>query len=362
MSIELYTPISKDYEKKIDDFHLDVISETVTGGANTITLGTVSTLASAGFTSGRLYTITFVGTTDFTAIGSAANVVGVEFVATGAGSGTGTATNVVTRTNHCNFAFGVNRTDTPDQVSISTPGTGAVSSTVVINGGNAAHDVFIFGGERGLGAGDAFYFNQYNGQNSPSDFLWELIELTLSGTNEVFQGVGTGDEDLSIISRPMYVMLTEKKATPPDTAGVSVNEISSIDFHVYGGSNATMLCLVGGLRGGIVPADDTGTDAAVYRDRSFLLPNAKNVYARPKNALIGEIFELQLNNGSPSKAVTPPTTTNLNFIKNHIVGLFPMSLDATETAIAWDGTSGSATDVTSANTQTQLVRCLVVGY
>ena len=42
--------------------------------------------------SGVLYEITFVGTTDFTAIGASSNTVGVQFTATGAGTGTGKAT------------------------------------------------------------------------------------------------------------------------------------------------------------------------------------------------------------------------------------------------------------------------------
>lgn len=43
------------------------------------------------FVTDTKYRILFVGTTDFTAIGAAANEVGVEFTATGAGTGTGTA-------------------------------------------------------------------------------------------------------------------------------------------------------------------------------------------------------------------------------------------------------------------------------
>lgn len=53
------------------------------------------TSVSAGsFVTGRRYTITLVGTTDFTLIGAAANTVGVHFTATGAGTGTGTANTV----------------------------------------------------------------------------------------------------------------------------------------------------------------------------------------------------------------------------------------------------------------------------
>jgi hypothetical protein len=44
------------------------------------------------FNIGDTYTISYVGTTDFTAIGAASNTIGVSFVATGAGHGTGTAT------------------------------------------------------------------------------------------------------------------------------------------------------------------------------------------------------------------------------------------------------------------------------
>jgi hypothetical protein len=50
-------------------------------------------VAAGTFAVGGKYTISFVGTTDFTAIGAASNTIGVSFTATGAGAGTGTATN-----------------------------------------------------------------------------------------------------------------------------------------------------------------------------------------------------------------------------------------------------------------------------
>ena len=52
--------------------------------------GNVS-IAAGSFVIGNSYSITFVGTTDFTLIGASANTVGVAFIATGTGSGTGTA-------------------------------------------------------------------------------------------------------------------------------------------------------------------------------------------------------------------------------------------------------------------------------
>lgn len=53
---------------------------------------TTPTAVAGSFVTGTLYTISSVGTTDFTSIGSIDNNVGTMFVATGAGTGTGTAT------------------------------------------------------------------------------------------------------------------------------------------------------------------------------------------------------------------------------------------------------------------------------
>ena len=54
---------------------------------------TRTTIVSAGsFVVGEIYKIIFIGTTNFTLVGAANNNVGLSFVATGVGSGTGTAT------------------------------------------------------------------------------------------------------------------------------------------------------------------------------------------------------------------------------------------------------------------------------
>ena len=51
-----------------------------------------STVTAGSFVVGTIYTIATIGTTDFTLIGAASNTVGVIFTATGAGTGSGTAT------------------------------------------------------------------------------------------------------------------------------------------------------------------------------------------------------------------------------------------------------------------------------
>jgi hypothetical protein len=54
-----------------------------------------STVTAGNFVVGTTYTILTIGTTNFTQIGASSNTVGVSFVATGAGSGTGSATTIV---------------------------------------------------------------------------------------------------------------------------------------------------------------------------------------------------------------------------------------------------------------------------
>jgi len=71
-------------DNRVSDF---AIANTSDGGAS-VTAGS--------FIVNQRYVITSIGTTDFTLIGASANTVGVEFVATGVGSGTGTATTLAT--------------------------------------------------------------------------------------------------------------------------------------------------------------------------------------------------------------------------------------------------------------------------
>jgi len=68
------------------------VDYTIDNNFNIVTLNSNPGVTTAGsFAPGATYTILSVGTTDFTAIGASSNTVGVTFIATGIGSGTGTA-------------------------------------------------------------------------------------------------------------------------------------------------------------------------------------------------------------------------------------------------------------------------------
>ena len=101
--------------------------------------GTLSAVTAGAFVVGKSYTITTVGTTDFTLIGATASTVGVIFVATGVGSGTGTATSGMTA-----VASGAK---TQHKVYQTTSNTTIVSGVATVT--EAAH---------GLVAGDTIYF------------------------------------------------------------------------------------------------------------------------------------------------------------------------------------------------------------
>ena len=99
------------------------------GGNTYPILSSSNTFASTEIVSGRDYTILIVGDTDFTAIGAASNTVGVQFTATGVGTGSGTVTD-----------------DTGWRVTISRPDSNDRSNNLgldgaVLSGGNV--DFFL---------------------------------------------------------------------------------------------------------------------------------------------------------------------------------------------------------------------------
>ncbi|MDW5443222.1 pilus assembly protein [Polaromonas sp. SM01] len=82
------------------------------------------------FVTGTTYTITTVGTTNFTSIGAASNTVGVAFTATGAGSGTGVAQGYKAVNNYANYTgYSINVAASFSKVAARTDCSGAVGAT-----------------------------------------------------------------------------------------------------------------------------------------------------------------------------------------------------------------------------------------
>lgn len=82
------------------------------------------------FVTGTTYTIATVGTTNFTLIGAASNTLGLEFTATGAGSGSGTAQGYKAVNNATNYTgYSINSNTSFPKVAARTDCSGAVGAT-----------------------------------------------------------------------------------------------------------------------------------------------------------------------------------------------------------------------------------------
>jgi hypothetical protein len=99
-----------------------------------VAAGKLTVVETAGsFVTGRSYRITSLGNTVFTSIGAAANLVGTYFVATGAGSGSGTATPVANHLVAVSSSTTVNAYSTNGGVTWTSGGSlpGGISGTAV---------------------------------------------------------------------------------------------------------------------------------------------------------------------------------------------------------------------------------------
>jgi hypothetical protein len=116
---------------------------TVNGATVTATIGTDDTQVSpsvlipaGNFVVGKTYTIVTVGSTNFTLIGAGSNTVGVSFIATGIGAGTGTANDITTsvfgRVVGLNFTPGT--TGSVPTISIAYPPGGTTFDNTIVQG------------------------------------------------------------------------------------------------------------------------------------------------------------------------------------------------------------------------------------
>jgi len=100
--------------------------------ADFVRVTTQDKVNAGAFVVGTTYTILYVGTTNFTLIGAASNTVGISFVATGAGTGTGIATKIV------KYLF----TTAPTSLTISAVDSQAFTGVgQLVQVGNASRDI-----------------------------------------------------------------------------------------------------------------------------------------------------------------------------------------------------------------------------
>jgi hypothetical protein len=112
----------------------NLLSLPSTSSWTSLATGKLTVVETAGaFVIGRSYQITSLGNTVFTNIGASANIVGTYFVATGAGSGTGTATPVASHVVAVSSSTTVNAYSTNGGVTWTAGGSlpGGISGTAI---------------------------------------------------------------------------------------------------------------------------------------------------------------------------------------------------------------------------------------
>jgi hypothetical protein len=149
-------------------------------------IGNISVTAGS-FVIGQTYTITSVGSTNFTLVGASGNTVGVTFTATGVGSGTGTAT---TPTANLTVSGNAVITGSITPSGVITPRIQSVASTSTAPNSNTA-DIY----ELAIGASTIASFPAPSG--SPIDGQKLIIRIIPSGAvtitawNAAYRVIGT---------------------------------------------------------------------------------------------------------------------------------------------------------------------------
>jgi len=147
--------------------------------------GSFSTITAGSFVVNRTYTITAVGSTDFTAIGASANTIGVTFTATGVGSGTGTATS----------AFSKVKSGTFTQPTVLSPSgftiTNGLATATVSNTLSAGDQVILVtAGGSTLTAGNQFTVSEAS--SSAFKFFVDSADVSNQTNVEFTQKVSVG--------------------------------------------------------------------------------------------------------------------------------------------------------------------------
>jgi hypothetical protein len=215
--------------------------------------GKLTVVETAGsFVTGRSYQITSLGNTVFTSIGASANIVGTYFVATGAGSGTGTATPIASHVVAVSSSTTVNAYSTNGGITWAVGGSlpGGISGTAI----GVAYGRYQGNGRWiALGSGGESAFSTNGG-----------ISWTAGGT------VGSGTFTSITYGQGVWVAIT---------TGATTTRISADGGQTWtaGGAlpaTSTWISIAYGANKFVVVSSDGAVDPAYSVDRGLTWSNA----------------------------------------------------------------------------------------
>lgn len=245
------------------------------------------------FTVGATYLITAIGTTDFTAIGAAANVTGIHFIATGPGAGTGTA--------KFSRYISARLQDTVTVKDFGAVGNGVADDTVAIQAAlnSGAGAVYIPSGTYRVSTLSARANTLIYGNGNSS-----VLAATGTGNILVITGVSGGTQITNVQVRNIKFQGLNNMAAGPLGCGVIVLHaqnimVDSCYFDSFGpgptdaSSGGAALCFyvncvdVTASNNTVVNGTGylNGTDIAVYSAGGYAIIDGNRVYSTNSNGI-----------------------------------------------------------------------------
>jgi hypothetical protein len=195
----------------------------VIAGVVAFNFGDTPALVTAGsFVVGRQYTITSVGTTDFTLVGASASTVGIQFIATGVGTGTGVA----------------------DYQGVVTVGSFNLSAATNLGGAGGVASIVQTALQLSADTRLSAATCTYNAVTSSFDFVANTSGVTLSPFNVVQIGSGLTDLSLQLgwYTSQGALNISSSPAVSPVQSVTTANSISN-NFGSFCFTNPTKLTL-----------------------------------------------------------------------------------------------------------------------
>jgi hypothetical protein len=197
----------------------------------TIVIGSISTstVTAGSFVVGRAYTISTVGTTNFTLIGASANTIGITFIATGVGTGDGDATLTT--------------------LTVTGVTSGALTLGMSISGTGVSANTYIAALGSGTGGNGTYYVNV--SQTVVSGAINGSLVMTVADTTTYTNGLPVTLSGANSNARPLTGTITST------LSGNSVTGVGTA-FLTQLATGFTILANTGNLIGTVLSiSDDT---------------------------------------------------------------------------------------------------------
>lgn len=252
-----------------------------------------------------------------------------------------------TYVSHAKFIAPIPDDATPTAVSVLT-----VGASGAYNGEDVAHRVYIIGGN-GSGGQAAILQSVSNRHPRPGCLYWAIVPAAAAVGN-VRTLTAASLDDSTFVKLEVVIPISE--VTAAGTANARATGVDDIVAATATISTAGATDSVGALVGGYISPYVSDNET----NRAFILPAAEPGKVMPGD-LVMEVVTKTFASASPS-TVTLTASADCAFV-DIIKAVIPFDISATARSCAAVVAAGGATAVIyGANTITDDVRCLVLGY